>query len=378
MDKFDLIIVGGGSAGLGVAISESEKNKRNGHNKKILLIEKGKLSSKTSNSSLRIIHGGLRYLQKMDILRVIESLKAQNELLKKYPEHIEKLSCVMPLKKFGLKSKYPMICASILYNILSFLIIGKSNGAKVKKISNHKNQIDIIKNKEEYALFWNDALLKDPLNFAKTLKFNLIKDGVQINENQHVINIEKDENEFLVTTLLETGEKVTYKSTCVVNTTGPYYSKIEEEGDIKITNDTYKWCKAFNIILNEKATFSEAVGVFGEDNRAFFIVPRDGYICVGTWYVPFEGSLEHIEPTHEEIEAFANSFNKVNLNIKISKDNIRELEAGILPMKGVGAAGPTLYGLEKIKATNNYIKVLSTKYTTFLEQGRRVSKLIKY
>ena len=130
-------------------------------------------------------------------------------------------------------------------------------------------------------------------------------------------------------------------------------------------------------VLNERATFSEAIGVFGEDNRAFFIVPRDGYIAVGTWYVPFNGSLEDITPTNDELQAFANSFNKVNLNLKINKNNIREIEAGILPMKGIGSAGPTLYGLEKISVKDNYIKVLSTKYTTFLAQGRKVSKFIK-
>ena len=106
-------------------------------------------------------------------------------------------------------------------------------------------------------------------------------------------------------------------------------------------------------------------------------MPRDGYIAVGTWYVPFNGSLEDITPTNDELQAFANSFNKVNLNLKINKNNIREIEAGILPMKGIGSAGPTLYGLEKISVKDNYIKVLSTKYTTFLAQGRKVSKFIK-
>ena len=379
MNKHDVIIIGGGSAGLGVALSESNniQKSNNVKNRKILLLEKEKLSNKTSNSSLRIIHGGLRYLQKMDILRVIESLKAQDELLKAYPEHIEKLNCIMPLKKFGLKSKYPMICASILYNMISLLITGKSNGAYVGKIKNHKNNIDIINNKEEYALFWNDALLKNPLNFAKDLKFELIKKGIEIKENQHVLSVKKENDEFIVTSLSEIGEKLEFKCNYVVNTTGPWYSKIEESHDIKSENDEFKWCKAFNIILNERATFSEAIGVFGEDNRAFFIVPRDGYIAVGSWYVPFNGSLEDITPTNDELQAFANSFNKVNLNLKINKNNIREIEAGILPMKGIGSAGPTLYGLEKISVKDNYIKVLSTKYTTFLAQGRKVSKFIK-
>lgn len=370
MDNYDLIIIGGGSAGLGVALASC-----NLKDKKVLLIEKEKLSSKTSNSSLRIIHGGLRYLQKLDLIRVAESLHAQSHLLKKYPEHIEKLSCVMPLNKFGLKSRYPMTCASILYNIISILITGKSNGAYVGKISDYKDEIDIIKNKDDYALFWNDAILKSPLNFAKALKFELIKSGIKIIEDEKVINIEKNGDVFLLTTLTDAGEKREFKSKYVINAAGPWFEKIPN--NISHENSKkYKWCKAFNIILNEKASFKEAVGVFGEDNRAFFIVPRDGYICVGTWYVPYEGDLKDITPTHDEVEAFMSSFNKVDLNIKISKDNIRELEAGILPMKSVGNAGPVLYGLEKISNNNNYVKILSTKYTTFVAQGEKAIRKI--
>ncbi|MGI6680128.1 MAG: FAD-dependent oxidoreductase [Bdellovibrionota bacterium] len=398
MPKYDLIIIGGGSAGLGVAKAASTEN-----NKKILLIDKDKLSSKTSNASLRIIHGGLRYLQNLDIIRVCESLHAQDNLLKKYNDHIERLLCVMPLNKFGLKSKYPMICGSILYNIISFLITGKSNGAYVGKIKNYKNDIDIIKNKNTYALFWHDALLKSPLSFAETIKDELIKNNVEILENEKVLSIKKDKQDFIVETINnetinnktrnnktgnnearnnktknnETSDTQEFSAKYVVNTTGPWLEEIKTSDNLKIYNKNYKWCKAFNIILNKKANFKEAVGVFGEDNRAFFIVPRDGFICVGTWYVPFSGDLENIAPSKDEVQAFMSSFNKVDLNVKITLDNIKELEAGILPMKKVGKAGPVLYGLEKISINDNYVRVLSTKYTTFLSQGKKVKKLIK-
>ncbi len=367
MNKYDLIIIGGGSAGLGVAMSAYKEFK------KVLIVEKNKISSKTSASSLRIIHGGFRYLQKMDLLRVAESLHDQNVLLKTYKDDIVKLSCIMPLNKFGLKSKYPMICASILYNVISLLITGKSNGAFVGKISSHQNNIDIIKEKNVYALFWNDALLRSPLNFAKTLSDELRNHNIEILEDTNVQNIKKENDEFLLDIENKEGAIEQVSSKYLVNTTGPWLEKINDDLDFKENN--YKWCKAFNIILNQKVNFLEAVGIFGEDNRAFFIVPRDGFICVGTWYVPFDGDLEKdILPKEDELSAFITSFNKTNLNLKILKDNIKEVEAGILPMKFVGKSGPVLYGLEKINVVENYAKVLSTKYTTFLSQGRKVIK----
>lgn len=363
-----LVIIGGGSAGLGVAKALLGNTKID----KIYLIEKDKLSTHTSNNSLRIIHGGFRYLQKVDLIRVMESLHDQEKLLKAYPSHIKKLQCIMPLKKFGIKSKYPMICAAILYNTISLLITGHTNGARVKKISSYENEIDIIKNKNEYALFWNDALLLSPLDFASALKDEL-KDNVNILEDNEVVDIKGEDGEYKITTKdKESSEEKIITSKYLINTTGPWLNKL----DSKFRNEfkSYKWCKAFNVILNKKANFKEAVGVFGPDGRAFFIVPRDGFICVGTWYEPFEGLLEDIAPTKDELNKFISSFNQTDLNLKISLEDIKEADAGIMPMKGVGKTGPMLFGLEKIIVKDNYAQVLSTKYTTFLSQGKKVVK----
>ncbi|MBN8551177.1 MAG: FAD-dependent oxidoreductase, partial [Deltaproteobacteria bacterium] len=98
----DIAVIGGGISGLGVALEAA----LNGF--EVALFEKGPLASATSANSLRIMHGGIRYLQQMNLPRVMESVRAQAELLADFPDIVRPLPCVMPLTSGGLKSAVPM------------------------------------------------------------------------------------------------------------------------------------------------------------------------------------------------------------------------------------------------------------------------------
>jgi glycerol-3-phosphate dehydrogenase len=95
MQEYELIIIGGGISGLGVA---REAAQRGYH---CLILEKEKCCRATSANSLRIIHGGFRYLQSLDFGRVFESISEQNYWLSAAPNYVKLLPCFLPLKRFG-------------------------------------------------------------------------------------------------------------------------------------------------------------------------------------------------------------------------------------------------------------------------------------
>ena len=87
---YDIIIIGGGINGAGIARDAT------GRGLKICLIEKGDISSETSSWSTKLIHGGLRYLENYEFRLVRESLK-EREVIKKIAPHITRpLRFVMP------------------------------------------------------------------------------------------------------------------------------------------------------------------------------------------------------------------------------------------------------------------------------------------
>ena len=96
-ESYDLVIVGGGIYGAMLALESSLGGLRP------LLLEREDFGGATSFNSLRIIHGGLRYLQGLDLPRFFESVAERRWLLKTFPEQVKPLPCLMPLYGQGLK-----------------------------------------------------------------------------------------------------------------------------------------------------------------------------------------------------------------------------------------------------------------------------------
>ena len=88
--QWDIIIIGGGASGLGIAVDASKRGY------KTLLLEKYDFGKGTSSRSTKLIHGGVRYLQNGDITLVIESLKERGILKRNAPHLVRDLSFVIP------------------------------------------------------------------------------------------------------------------------------------------------------------------------------------------------------------------------------------------------------------------------------------------
>src|SRR5690606_5480760 len=96
-ERYDLVIVGGGILGACLSLESTQRGLRT------LLLERDEFAETTSANSLRILHGGLRYLQSLDLKRFHESVRERRWFLERFPEHTEPLPCLMPLYGRGLK-----------------------------------------------------------------------------------------------------------------------------------------------------------------------------------------------------------------------------------------------------------------------------------
>src|SRR5690349_14384800 len=95
--RFDVAVVGGGIHGAWIALRAA----RAGHS--VALLERGDFGGGTSANSLKILHGGLRYLQHLDLRRMRSSIEARREHARWMPHLFQPLPCVMPLEASGLR-----------------------------------------------------------------------------------------------------------------------------------------------------------------------------------------------------------------------------------------------------------------------------------
>jgi glycerol-3-phosphate dehydrogenase len=364
--KYELAIIGGGISGLGVALAAAERNLST------LVLEATSPASATSNNTLRIIHGGFRYLQKLQLARVIQSLNDQTYVATTFPDATTPLPCLMPLKPFGMKSKLPVTSAALLYGT-AMRVLGSP--LSTPQIVSHSALCDIAPQlaprAPHGALCWHDVVMTDPLLLASQLTEQITQRGVTVRSHSKVTAVTQTSDGYAIAT--DTGEEILAHS--VVNTLGPWLSSIALPKNL--LRPAPLWCLGFNVTIAQQIHPTYALAVESPDGRLFFAVPRGNLTAIGTWYAPCDapasssvGAQPPIPPS--EIAHFIAAWNNAWPEQRINRDAIVAYDAGILPMRRSTQAGPELYGAEIVSTSEHYTEVLSTKYTTFRSQGMRV------
>jgi glycerol-3-phosphate dehydrogenase len=361
--SFDLIVIGGGISGLGVALEAAYWGFD------VLLLEKATCCSATSNNTLRIMHGGFRYLQSLNLSRVRQSIRAQAELLSLYPAHVTPLPCLMALEAVGLRSRWPVSAALKLFAFLASRETDSVRRGKIMPSDLVAREAPLLAPHANYgALLWYDAELKDPVSFAGLIKETAISRGATIIEHARASEVRRSPRGFAVHYLQGEHEAVA-NSRVVVNCAGPWIDSIAPlSGRVR---QSRLWCKAFNLLFNKRLEGRYAISFRSSRGRLFFMVPREEGCAVGTQYLPYSGSPDGVSVSPEEVAEFFSEFRECVPEIGLELGDVLRAEVGVLPVRSFKGGTPELFGAGQILVDRGYIEILSTKYTTFLEQGRK-------
>src|SRR5512136_1521358 len=113
-ETYDLLIIGGGVNGLAAAWDASLRGL------KVALVEKKDFGAETSSATLKIIHGGLRYLQHLDFVRMRESIRERSTLLRIAPHLVEPFPFLVPTYGHFMQGKEAMTAAVLVNELMSF------------------------------------------------------------------------------------------------------------------------------------------------------------------------------------------------------------------------------------------------------------------
>ncbi len=365
---FDVIVIGGGIAGLSSAREIATK----GYD--TLLIEEGLLGSGTSNNSLRIIHGGLRYLSRLNFPQMIESLKDQSYLMREAPSLIKSLPCIIPLEKRGLLSKPFARTASFIYNQIAEVLVGSERISQTVDAEFIAKYVQILKDIAIYGgLLWYDARIRDPQKLHALIAHKLDREGGDILTRAKVTKIEKDGSLFKVTFIVD-GSHREVISRVVVNACGYKISDIPLS-NICISRKSIKWAKAFNVVLNQKFEDRFAIGFRAVSKRQYFIVPRGNHSVLGTAYLPFNPREDQLEVSPQEVQTFLEEPSRT-LKKELTSFSI---DLGVIPVKAISKDGSdvSFLGRSSIVDYGGYIEVITTKYSGFRSLGLRTLNVCK-
>lgn len=380
MKKYDIIIIGGGATGSGIALDAASRGL------KVALVEKNDFSSGTSSRSTKLVHGGVRYLEqavfnfdKVQFNLVKDALQERYLILNKADYLSNKLTLVTPLYK---THEVPYVYAGLLlYDLLSgrkslgrskILSKGKvENLCKVVKKENLKGGVMYYDGQFNDTRF-NIALLKTAVRYGADI-CNYLKVCKLLKNNSKIIGIEVED--------VITKECFEIYGRAIVNATGPFIDTIRRLDNEKI-DDMITVSSGVHIVIDGKYT-SNNCGLMipkTEDGRVLFILPWNGYTLVGT--TDEEATVEDNPIVQKkDIDYLLRHINKY-FQIEINEDHIKSKWSGLRPL----VKDPNKSDTAKL-ARDHVIEILPSnlfsiaggKWTTYRKMAKDlVDKVVQY
>ncbi len=337
--KYDLIIVGGGIYGVMLAYEASRKGLS------ALLLEKDDFGVHTSANSLRIIHGGFRYLQTADIYRYRESVGERRWFLKRYPEYVVPLPCMMPLYGNGLRRPSVLRTALFINDILSCRRNQEVRGDRHLPSGNVVNQSETVKlfpDVDKKGLVggavWHDAFMPDCRGLLhRILEDAKVKGAIALNRCE-AIGLIKNGNMVAGVKIFnkKSCKEITFYSDVVVNAAGPWSRDLSCTLDTEIEKLFYP-SVAWNVLFDRDALSDHALAVAPKKKnaRTYFIVPLNGKLFAGTGHSSWSQNVGNAkpEPTLSQLETFMQDINGAVPGLNLKSGDIDQVHAGLLPAR---------------------------------------------
>jgi len=384
---FDVAIIGGGIYGVTAAWDAALRGLR------VALVEKGDFGGATSSNSLKIIHGGLRYLQHADFKRMRESIAERRILMHIAPHFVNPLPCVMPTYGHALKGKEVMSIALYLNDLVGYDRNGLADPGKFMP-NGHlvtKDQMkQIVPGIEETNLnggaVWYDCQVHNSERLLMSFLRSAVSRGaVAANylEMTH-FNIEDSRVKGIAVCDVLSGEKFDIAAKVVINNSGPWYNDIVSRLNGNSPVKKVQLSAAMNLVVRKKLFQKYAVGIsskrqFKDDDalinkgsRLFFVTPWKNWSLIGTTHVHHEGSIDDFNVTEADIQIFLDEMNAAYPPANLKREDVLYHYAGLLPMESENPKTGDVKLLKSFQiidhATENglegLLSIISVKYTT--------------
>ncbi len=318
---YDLLIIGGGINGAGIARDAA------GRGLKVLLCEKDDLASHTSSASSKMIHGGLRYLENYEFRLVRESLAERETLLRAAPHIISPIRIVLPVEK-GMRPAWMLRLGLFLYDHLS-----RRNllpGTKSVNLRTAKAGIPLKKHLVkgfEFSDCWADDARLVALNAVDAKRR-----GATIMTRTECVALDR-QPEYWMAKLRDSNTITSeIKARFVVNAAGPWVEQVLGKfGKLK-NNSGLRLVKGSHIVTERLYDGDHSYMFQSPDGRVIFAWPyQDDKTLIGTTEAPWSLDDGDVKISTEETNYLCSAANEY-FDRQISPDDVLWSYAGVRPL----------------------------------------------
>lgn len=368
--QFDMIIIGGGASGLGVALDAASRGF------KVALFESYDFAKGTSSRSTKLVHGGVRYLAQGNVKLVFEALKERGLLAKNAAHLFRNQRFLIPSYSFWHKLYY-----GLGLKVYDWLSLRKSLGSsKIVTAKAAKEGISTIK-KEQLAggVTYLDGQFDDArlaLNLAQTA----ISHKATLLNYMKVINVLKDENNKLYGVQVkdrETQEEFAVHAKVVINATGVFANRVLKMAGRKKRSLKVVPSQGIHLVLDKSFLPNETALMVPKtsDGRVLFAIPWHNKVVVGTTDTPVKKPSYEPKPIVEEVNFILENAGNY-LEKKPTQQDVKSVFAGLRPLVAPeGDKSNTKEisrGHQIIHSDSGLITIVGGKWTTYREMAEDV------
>jgi glycerol-3-phosphate dehydrogenase len=305
-ETFDLLVVGGGITGVGVALDAASR----GYSTAV--VERDDFGSGTSSKSSKLIHGGLRYLQQGDVRLVYEALYERQRLRRIAPHLVRILPFMIPILTRGgvMNAKVARALGSALW--MYDLTGGWRIGRRHKRLSKdealaHLPTMDPDRVASAYLYY--DARADDARLCLTVARTAASLGAVAVNRAP-LVGLDRGASGTWRATVAADGTRVDVQARTVVNAAGVWSDDVRalDEGTYR---DSIRPAKGIHLTVPwDKVRNDIAVVIpVPKDRRSLFVIPWAGFTYVGTTDTDYDGPLDDPQCTNDDVEYVLRALN---------------------------------------------------------------------
>lgn len=383
--NYDLIVIGGGIYGAFAAWDAALRGLS------VALVEKCDFGGATSSNSLKIVHGGFRYLQNADFKRMRESIKERTNLSRIAPHLVHPLKCIIPTR--GILGKTGRASMSLALQINEIISYDRNSLTDPQKFLKRGHTVskkicsDLINGISDDRLsggaVWYDCLVYNTERLVISILHAAANQGLDLANYLEVQNILIKGRKIIGIEVKDRLEenRFTIKARCVLNAAGPWADKIVSFFRKDDRKKRAPLVKGMDLIVKRELFGKYAVGIQGrgipgkqsEKRHAhYFFVPWRGCTMIGTHYSIHDDSPDELKVNQNDVIDFIDSINHSYPSARLRIEDVTFYHLGLLPSSGNyekhGLAEPAqkqvICDHQITDGVEGMISIYGVKYTT--------------
>jgi len=381
---FDVLIIGGGIYGVCAAWDAALRGLS------VALVEKGDFGHATSSNSLRVIHGGLRYLQHGNFRRLRQSIQERTIFMRIAPHLVHPLPFFIPTYGHAMRGKEILTLGLLINDLIGFdrnRLEDRQKYLPRGRIISKDECLRLVPGIEKKGLTGGAIVYDCQMFSSERLILSFVRSatraGAQAANYVEVVGLlgNGDRVAGVKARDLLNGNEMEIRARVVVNTSGPWLDRVLSLCNGHSPNRSPALSKAFNILVNRQLIPHYAVGIYAKNrvkdrdallsrgSRLLFLTPWHDRSLIGTVHLPYDCDPDHCGVTEDEIQDFLDEVNEAYPAAALERRDVCFTYGGLLPMAKHGAGGVQLVKRYRIvdhkkeKGVEGLVSVMGVKLT---------------